>query len=179
MPVVILDAVLRWQLTVPSAALEDFGATAGVTLLHARHVLRRMQHVLLLLMGLFLFFWKGTAASQMSWQRKIVNRRYRQRCLMSLTVILQITTRAKRDTSTVRYETHFRILSAQVCDIPFRTPQVIRKSYLCLVKSYNSIRRSKISKKRLSNQIFTNKMFLFDAGFQFWCYFRVPQGRFA
>ena len=49
----------------PSAALEDFGATAGVTLLHARHVLRRMQHVLLL-MGLFLFFWKGTAALQMS-----------------------------------------------------------------------------------------------------------------
>ena len=24
---------------------------------------------------------------------------------------------------TVRYETHFRILSAQVCDIPFQTPQ--------------------------------------------------------
>ena len=56
------------EMTIDSAVggTRDFGATAGVTLLHARHVLRRMQHVLLLLMGLFLFFWKGTAASQMS-----------------------------------------------------------------------------------------------------------------
>ena len=62
---------------------------------------------------------------------------------------------------TVRYETHFRILSAQVCDIPFRTPQDIPSSNLCLVKSYNSIRRSKIFKKRLSNPILIWKIINF------------------
>ena len=53
---------------------------------------------------------------------------------------------------TVRYETHFRILSAQVCDIPFWTPQDIWSSYQCLVNSYNSVRQSKIAKVATKNR---------------------------